>query len=74
MVDADGATKISDVERLEKALSKLAKDHVSFSALALLSMKTPSFHTLCIVTLSVTVDCACSGGRLKSSSSGTGCG
>ena len=29
MVDADGATKISDVERLEETLSRLAKDHVS---------------------------------------------
>lgn len=29
MVDADGATKISDMERMEKALSKLAEDHVS---------------------------------------------
>jgi dolichyl-phosphate beta-glucosyltransferase len=27
MLDADGATKISDMERLEEALSKLAKDH-----------------------------------------------
>jgi dolichyl-phosphate beta-glucosyltransferase len=27
MVDADGATKISDVERLEETLSRLAKDH-----------------------------------------------
>ena len=29
MVDADGATKITDMERLEKALSKLTDDHVS---------------------------------------------
>ena len=31
MVDADGATRISDVEQLEKALSNLAKDHVSYN-------------------------------------------
>ena len=30
MVDADGATRISDVEQLEKALSNLAKDHVRY--------------------------------------------
>lgn len=29
MVDADGATKISDLEKMEEALSKLADKHVS---------------------------------------------
>ena len=31
MLDADGATRIADVERLEKSLSKLAEDHVRFT-------------------------------------------
>ena len=42
MVDADGATKISDVERLEEALSKLAKDHVS-SRVSLSRFSLPLF-------------------------------
>ena len=29
--DADGATAITDVQRLEKALDGLAKDHVSIT-------------------------------------------
>lgn len=30
MVDADGATDIPDIEKLEKALDEIAEDHVSW--------------------------------------------